>query len=202
MLIGKRIKQGKGITDTVAGIEEDDLVNIRIVIFLIAIKKDIATQIGKHFSDAIDKNIGMLITVIFLNILKDTIMDKREKFVTIGFISKFTCHFVGSILLFLESHIEEVLLAKIFCFKIITEYFKQIQEYGIDEMGRASQLFLELPDLPSDLIFLSCWILVDIVIVENIATLRILKLRAAKIVIQFRDRHTFHSNWDFKALTS
>lgn len=69
MLIGKRIKQGKGITDTVAGIEEDDLVNIRIVIFLIAIKKDIATQIGKHFSDAIDKNIGMLITVIFLNIL-------------------------------------------------------------------------------------------------------------------------------------
>jgi hypothetical protein len=64
MRIFKRIEQGERVSFLMSGIEEDNLVSGRVVVFLITCKKYIGTEIWEHLSYAMNEYIRLVIAIV------------------------------------------------------------------------------------------------------------------------------------------
>lgn len=69
MIVFKCIEQFEGVAFALAGIEHNDFVLFRSIVFLIAIEECAATEIREHLANAMDKHVWMLVSIVSFNML-------------------------------------------------------------------------------------------------------------------------------------
>ena len=124
-------------------IEENDFVARRVVEFLVAREEDVGAQIREHLAYAMNKDIGMLVAIVRVNMLVNFLAYKADKAVRVGLCGQFVCHHIGMYLVFLKSIIQQRCVAKFFIAEILTENLEQIEHKSIYKVCGAFKLFLE-----------------------------------------------------------
>ena len=79
MRVFKSVKKRKRIALLMAWIEENDFVARRVVVFLVACEEDVGAQIRKHLTYAVNKDIGMLVAIVRINMLVNFFAYKADK---------------------------------------------------------------------------------------------------------------------------
>ena len=90
-----------------SGIEEDNLVLGRIVVFLVSGQEYVGAEVGKHLPDAVHKDVGMLVAVVGIDVAVDSFADIADKLVRIGLFGQFGGDHVGLAFVALERVVEE-----------------------------------------------------------------------------------------------
>ena len=69
MRVFKSVKKRKRIALLMAWIEENDFVARRVVVFLVSCEENVGAQIRKHLTYAVNKDIGMLVAIVRIDML-------------------------------------------------------------------------------------------------------------------------------------
>lgn len=138
MRVFKSVKKRERVALLMTWIEEDDFVARRVVVFLVACEEDVGAQIRKHLTYAVNKDIGMLVAIVRIDMLVYFLAYKADKVVRVGLCGQFVCHHIGMYLVFLKSIIQQRSVAEFFITEILTEDLEQIEHKSIYKVCRTA----------------------------------------------------------------
>ena len=138
-----------------------------------------------------NKDIRTAIIILDTYMVNDALMDKLHKLwamcITRQRILGVLC-FRGVCLFFLQLILQHAgMLQELLLVKELAELVKEIQRQHIDIVNGANEICLELLNLPTDIILLLCWVLIDEEVIEQVTVLRVLETRTVQFIIKLLD---------------
>ena len=79
MRVFKSVKKRERVALLMTWIEEDDFVARRVVVFLVAREEDVGAQIREHLTYAVNKDIGMLVAIVGIDMLFNFLAYKTDE---------------------------------------------------------------------------------------------------------------------------
>ena len=202
MGILQNVEQAERIALLMPRIEENNLISRGVVVFLIPGEKHVGTQIGEHLAYAMDEHVGLVVAVVQGHVGFNLVAHKANEVVGVCLRGQLRGHHVGVEPVALERVFQQRRVAELLILQIFAEHPEQVKLQGVDKVGGAFQLLLELLYLPAHLVFLVGRILVYVIVVEDVAALLIEEQRRTKILIQLVYGHSLHGKWDLISLIS
>ena len=193
MIVGQEAEKPEGIAFPLAGIKDNNLVFVGLVVVFVKSQEFVDPEIGEHGSDAVQEDIGPLVLVFLGNMMLDPMVDVFQEILMMGVARQGILN-VGSlsrVVFFLFQKVAEHgrIVQELLLVQEGAKFLKKIQHQHIHVIERAYQVGLELLYLLPDTVFVLGRVLEKVKVVEQIPVFRILETGTAQLLIEFLYGH-------------